>query len=532
MTDDYPMKITLISPYSQIVSIGLRHISACLKQAGFETSIIFLPDIEEMMVGKHYDQRRLLDDELEQITAQCAGAGLVGVTVMTNSFNLACQITQALHASLEAPVLWGGMHPTVRPQECLQHADLVCIGEGEEMIVDLARCLENGQDYHSVNNLAYLDSQGRLVANPIYPLIHDLDSLPFPDFDFEEHYVLHEGRLLRFTPELMEYYLSDIGSWTGGAVHSVWTTRGCPYACTYCANNAFVQLYDDWSHLRRRSPENVIAEIEMARQRLPSIAAVVIRDDTFLANPSSYVEEFSRLYKERIGLPFRAYTTAQSANREKLQMLVDAGLRLVIMGIQSGSPRIQKMYKRKVTNEKMLAAAHLLHEFGDALQRPMYDVITDNPYETADERFETLSLIHQLPLPYRLGMFSLTFFPGTELREQAAADGLLEDEQSEVYDHNCQIVGPSYYNLALFCHHLNLPRPLLVLLAWRPFFNLFSWGPLDRLSGWMLYRILGLRLRSNQRLYARRQQEWLGRLSPTEAGAKLQSQPIQGEPGD
>jgi anaerobic magnesium-protoporphyrin IX monomethyl ester cyclase len=123
------------------------------------------------------------------------------------------------------------------------------------------------------------------------------------------------------------------------------------------------ELYPTWGKLRRRSPANVTAEIKAARARLPAIGAVVIRDDTFLANPTSYVAEFSRLYKAEVGLPFQAYTTAQTADRTKFQYLVDAGLRLPIMGVQTGSARIQELYQRRTSNEQMLRAARLIHSF-------------------------------------------------------------------------------------------------------------------------------------------------------------------------
>jgi anaerobic magnesium-protoporphyrin IX monomethyl ester cyclase len=213
----------------------------------------------------------------------------------------------------------------------------------------------------------------------------------------------------------MDYYLGDIGRWTGSAVYSVLTTRGCPYRCTYCVNNAMVDLYPDWCKLRRRSA---------VRVRLPSIGALIIRDDVFLANPESYIAEFCQLYKE-VGLPFQAYTTAQTADWTKLQLIVDAGLRLPIMGIQSGSARIQKLYQRHTSNEQMLRAARLIHSFRDRVSRPMYDLITDNPYETDEDRFETLQFIHSLPPPYKLSLYSLTFYPGTEIYRRAKADGFI-----------------------------------------------------------------------------------------------------------
>jgi anaerobic magnesium-protoporphyrin IX monomethyl ester cyclase len=199
------MRVVLISPYSQVPSIGLRILSACLKRAGFETRMVFLPDVREMIVGVDYSERRVPPAALRQIVDLCADAGFVGISLMTHSFFIACQLTKALQAALDVPVLWGGVHPTVRPAECLRYADLVCIGEGEQTIVELAQRIAEGRDYSDVNNLAYLDAQGAMVTNPLYPLIQDLDALPFPDYEFEHHYVLHEGWVVRFSQNLMEY---------------------------------------------------------------------------------------------------------------------------------------------------------------------------------------------------------------------------------------------------------------------------------------------------------------------------------------
>ncbi len=506
------MRVALISPYSGIEATGLRILSACLKEAGFETRMLFLPDVAEAMAGTHYGTRRLPPDVVQQIVALCADAALVGITVMTPSVLLARLLTRHLRRSLDVPVIWGGVHPTLCPAESLADADLVCVGEGEQTIVELARRIADGADYTGVPGIGYRREDGEAVVNPPYPLQTNLDALPFPDYDFAEHYVLHEGEMLPFSQDLMHYYLTDLGSWASGPVYGVLTTRGCPYSCTYCANDALGAIYPTWHKLRRRSPQNVIAEIQTVRRRLPLIEGIILRDDTFLANPEPYIAEFSRLYRREVNLPFRAYTTAQTATAAKLQPLVEAGLRYVIMGIQTGSKETQKLYRRNVSNQKMLAAARLIHRFREAIPRPMYDVITDNPYETDEDRYQTLRLIHQLPPPYRLSLFSLTFYPGTHLHHKAKADGLLDaDGLAKIYTYNFQIVKANYYNLALFCHSLNLPRPLLAFLVWRPVFNLLRRGLLNRLCGWVLKGLLALRLYRNRRLYARRKRYWLAR---------------------
>ena len=231
------MRVVLISSYDRIESIGLRLLSSCLKRAGFETTMIFLPDIYGPMAAADHGLRRTPAAALKQIVDLCAGAGLVGISVMTASFFVAKEVTEAIHAALNVPIIWGGVHPTVRPEECLHGADFVCIGEGERLIVALARRLADGRDCSDVNNLARRDAKGRLAINPLYPLEHDLDALPFPDYEFTHHYVLHDGQVVPFSRALVHFYLTDLASWTDGPVYRVLTTRGCAYRCAFCVNH-------------------------------------------------------------------------------------------------------------------------------------------------------------------------------------------------------------------------------------------------------------------------------------------------------
>ncbi|MGA2687136.1 MAG: cobalamin B12-binding domain-containing protein [Candidatus Korobacteraceae bacterium] len=110
-----------------IFAYGLRILSACLKHIGCRVQLVFLPRI----LGEIYPDR-----VLDQIVQLSAGSALIGISVMSDDFENAVRITQRLKRSLLTPVIWGGMHPTLQPKECLEHADIVCIGEGEETLVE------------------------------------------------------------------------------------------------------------------------------------------------------------------------------------------------------------------------------------------------------------------------------------------------------------------------------------------------------------------------------------------------------------
>ncbi|MCA9970562.1 MAG: radical SAM protein, partial [Anaerolineales bacterium] len=254
--------------------------------------------------------------------------------------------------------------------------------------------------------------------------------------------------------------------------YMTYSTRGCPYRCTYCCDSSLADMYADWRLLRRRSPENLIAEINHARRLLPGLQAVVFMDSTFLAVRLAEIRRFSDLYRAQVGLPFFVMGTPGSISEEKISCLVEAGLRELEMGIQSGSAAVRRQFHRFETNDTILKAARILRRYQPPLSRPTYDLISDNPYETAADKLETLRLLYRLPRPYALNMFSLNFFPGTEMHRRAQADGLLPDETA-VYRKNLVQLQPTYYNFALWAFHRGLPRPLLWLLL-QP--RLLQWG--------------------------------------------------------
>lgn len=145
------MKIILISPYPDITSFGIRTISAYLKQGGHQTKMIFLPDPygDNIAYGiKRYDERIL-----DCLIPLCEDSDIIGITLMTNFFDGAVQITEKIKRKLVKPVIWGGIHPTVRPEECLKYADIVCIGEGEDAIQELLDNMQTGKPYDDTQNI-------------------------------------------------------------------------------------------------------------------------------------------------------------------------------------------------------------------------------------------------------------------------------------------------------------------------------------------------------------------------------------------
>ncbi|MCB9746611.1 MAG: B12-binding domain-containing radical SAM protein [Alphaproteobacteria bacterium] len=450
------MKVALVSPYPDITNYGLRTLSAVLRAAGHETRFICMPDFagDGEMVHVEMSEQRYPPAVIEQFKELTADADLVGVTLMTHYFDTARQLTQAVKDAHGTPVIWGGFHPSVRPDECAKWADYVAIGDAEDLVLKLCAALEDGKEreLHHIKGLVWRDG-GDVVRNPPGSLEQELDDYPHPDFSLDDHWILFEGQLMPVTKDLLRRYLHNgtVSRMFGKIGYQTMTGRGCPHACTYCGNSFYRDLYKRQRYVRYRSVEDVIVELENVKRAYPFINFIWFSDDSFFGRPLPDMLEFAEQYKRRVGDPFYLLGSPGTITEEKYAALVDAGLHCIQMGIEHGSPRIQKMMKRSTMgNDKILRSAEIIAKYADRTAPPQYDIIYDLPYETLEDKLDTLRLIAQLPKPYRLQAFSVIFYPGTSLHTLAMKDGLVHDEKAEIYDKMYFEKNDTYTNVLLY----------------------------------------------------------------------------------
>jgi anaerobic magnesium-protoporphyrin IX monomethyl ester cyclase len=459
------MKITLVSTYASIASYGLRILSAVLKEAGFETRMIFMPRDTEGLPWNGFCYP-YSDAVLDQLAELSGDSGLVGVSLSTNYFFNAVQITQRLRRSTNAPLVWGGIHPTVRPQECLDHADLVCVGEGEEAVVELAQRLAGGEGCQGIDNMWYRD-KGHVVCTPLRPLQANLDVYPYPDYELESSWILHQGRIRPMTLELWLQY----ARWPGGAdcvpAYETMLTRGCAFRCAYCCNDALRSIYPGQWRVRRRSVGHLMGELKRATAYLPGLGLIRFVDDDFVDDLDT-LHQFCTAYKQTVAIPFEVDGwRPDMVDHEKISLLVDVGLKILHMGIQTGSMRtMHHIYRRPLQRHHVIQATQVLSQFAGRIDPPVYDLIVDNPWEDEQDQLETLSLLLDIPRPYRLQLFSLTFYPGTELYERGKREGLIQDESSQIYQKHYFLNSQRTYLNGLFklIQSQRAPRWLLVFL--------------------------------------------------------------------
>jgi len=335
---------------------------------------------------------------------------LIGISLTVTEANPAASLTRRIKEWFpDVPVLWGGVHPTTCPEKCVNIADYVCVGEGEQTLLDVAQAIDEGRDLRHINNIGWSDN-GQLVLNPLYPLIDDLDAFPYA------HQVPRNSHIQVHGPveNLMVKHLRKHKVFRGSLYRTI-TSRGCPHRCSYCCNSYYAKLYPNW-RIRHRSPGHVIEEIEMAIQEGPPMAYISFMDDCLLGSRQQYLEDFFAQYKERIHKPFIAKATPLFVSEARLKPAVDAGLAWIGVGLQSGSERIcRDVFKRPISPEVFLRAANLIKTYPIAVY---YDVIVDNPFETEEDELATVEVLMRTPKPFFLSLFSLMLYDKAEIRDE------------------------------------------------------------------------------------------------------------------
>ena len=462
------LKTALIAPYSDISAIGVRTLSSILKSEGHDVRLIFLPyQVSEIEYTPDFVFRydhSILDHVYELVKDY----KVIGISLMTNYFEHAVDITTFLKdKGIKGKIIWGGIHPTLSPEDCLDHVDTVCLGEADEAYPEYLNKFASGGNVTDTKNF-YFKIDEKIIKNELRSPVQVLDIIPNQDYSLEDDWVLnpHENRLFKMTPELLQKYLTR-GSATkkrGLLFYQTVTSRGCPYKCAFCCWSKIKEIQPDCKKLRRRSPANVVGELKDILEKYPFFKEITFSDDSFFGSAIDYIEEFSKLYKKEIRLPFQCLAGPTTITREKMELFVDAGMKNIQIGMQAASKRILQLYNRPTTLEKMKETTEIVHSYIPLIHPPIYDFILDNPYETKNEVIETLKFIHGIPQPFFLQIFSLVFFPGTKLYEMGVKDNFIKDHVSDVIRKQYNLRKINYLNIMFSILGHGFPKWMTAIL--------------------------------------------------------------------
>jgi len=417
------MNMVFVSTHAHPVALGMRYVSSYVKAAGHKVKSLF------MCSRKATARADFGPAVLEAFVEHCRSADLIGMSLMTGNFYRACALTEVLRkAGVKAPILWGGTHPTIAADECLETGDIICVGEGEKPVRDLVECMAAGKDPTGIGSLGFRAGgpfgNRQKILNPVQPLIGDLDSIPFPDYDLSAQWVVDKERLVPATPKKLR-----------GALHRlrVLTTRGCPNPCSFCNNTTLMRIFKGaGTWVRRRSVDNVIAEMVQTCRAFPSIEEINVVDDLFFIRDEGEMAEFVDKYVKQVNLPLELDAHPNTVSEGKVAILSRLPISLLSMGIQSGSPdTLQNIYNRPTPVETIARAMDLFHTYRLPTE---YHYLINNPYEPDENVIETMRFIarhHRRAAMLRV--FPLQFYPGSPLYERARQDGLIGARHEETY---------------------------------------------------------------------------------------------------
>lgn len=397
-------KVLLISLYGyQLFSIRVLH-SIIEKYAQVKT-VFFkeLRDGEDMTPSEK--EYALLMDLVKEFKP-----GIIGISFRSSYFSMTKEITRKIRKISDALIMWGGIHPILSPEECIDYADMVCICEGEIPIKNLF-------EKKSLDGF-WVNYNGKIYKNPKRVLTENLDELPVPNFKNQNKYYI-EGDKLNFGDPIHEC-----------RVYNIMASRGCPFNCSYCINSNLKDIYHGQKLLRLRSVDSVIDELKAIKNESKNLRRIFFFDEIFGLGNKEWMKEFVKRYKKEINLPFGLEYRPDMIKEDILRMLKDAGLDNMTIGLESGSERVRKeVYLRNISDEQMLKCQRILKKVGII---GTYNIIVKNPLETIEDLKKGFELIIKFPRPFSFHIYRLIHFPKTELTNKLLSEGIIKESEIDV----------------------------------------------------------------------------------------------------
>ncbi len=366
--------------------LGFMYLSSVLKREGHDA---------EVFITAAYGCDRLIED-LKKYNPR-----IMGFSCTTGVHNWALRLAGCLKNNFPGiTIIFGGAHPTFCPDIIADPSvDVICRGEGEYGLLDLADSIDQGRDYSGVPNLWVKDKKGNIFKNKARRLVTRLDTIPFPD----------RNLYIKKYPFLNKSQKAFI------------TSRGCPYSCAYCSNDALRDLYaGEGQFVRRRSVTNVLEEIKHAAVNF-EFKTVYFQDDTFILD-KEWTSEFVERYKKEIGKPFVCCVTADSINGDIARQLKESGCKTVFFGIETGEEYLrQKILKKQITDAHICNAAFLFKK--NRIKLRSYNILS-LPGETIQQALKTVEINVKIGTDYPwCSLYSP--LPATALAEYAKENHFL-----------------------------------------------------------------------------------------------------------
>ena len=334
---------------------------------------------------------RLIDDSIEEFEVIREGmqwADVIGISSLTPNAKRAREIGTMAREEFGKFVVLGGPHPTTNPEFFLEAgaADICVQGEGDETFPEVLEHFKDPSKWDDIQGITFM-RDGEQVATPRRALIKDIDAVPYP-----------------------AYHLYDIPRYMKLMVNpgvTLITSRGCPYACTFCDAEMTPRQY------RAMSPNRVVDLIEMLIERYDP-PQMMFFDDLFTIQRKRVIAICQEIVRRGLHFEFACESRLDTMDFELLRWMRKAGCVKIYYGLESGSPELLITMKKGLTVEKMEAAAKLNREVGMWFK---YFLIYGFPEERASDHRKTEEVVRKTR-PDSVCLSLLQPIPGTAVYEQ------------------------------------------------------------------------------------------------------------------
>jgi anaerobic magnesium-protoporphyrin IX monomethyl ester cyclase len=371
---------------------GLMLLAAVLKRAGVLASIVDL-----------FAHPAFAEDAVGEILAR--EPDCVGFTATTAGFLPGYRLAERLKAARPAlPVLFGGAHPTALWRELLVRypaLDMIVVGEGEATMVELAAA--DFRPSRDIAGLAFRDASGEPVFPGPRPLLRDLDSLPRPAYE----------ELSGFPKS----YPMPIFNYPRSPATTMISSRGCPYACSYCDRSVFGSTF------RYHSAPYLVDHLTFLKQRY-GIRHVGFYDDNFMLRRSHVTEFAELLLKRRLGITFNCIGRSDHLDRELLRLMRRAGCWMINIGIESGDEALIQQHRRNAEQERVVEAMGMIRASGIRVKGLFMMGI---PGESEESIQRTIDFVARHPLD-DANLTKFTPFPGSPLYASVREHGRFDED--------------------------------------------------------------------------------------------------------
>lgn len=452
-------------------NISIESLAALLKASGHETALAYdqaLFDdknyLFKPMIARFFDHRDVVVGQVIK-----SKPDLVAFSVMTPTYTWALDMARRIKRVIDVPIIFGGIHPTTCTEKVIAEdgVDIVCKGEGDYPLLELCDSIEKGSIDTSIENL-WFKVGGRVISNPQRTPVENLDSLPAPDKQlFAPHVPIKHS------------YLSV-------------TSRGCPYACSFCSLSYYAEEAKTLGskRLRERSVPHVIDELKRNLARYDYMW-IEFRNNTFTAN-RRWVMEFCAAYKVEIGRPFLAFAHPSTMDEDVARTMKDAGCFNIQLGLESFNEWVREhILNRKETNDQVRRAVAAMDKVGLSYS---LDYILGLPKQEEEELEQAAQFFIERTSCHRISPYMLAYLPKLKIIEHGLAYGEItaadvERLESGAHDHylSAGSIGENKEKLERFLAYKLffrviplIPKPISAFILRKKLFRFFHYLPMDR----------------------------------------------------